>query len=250
MSKILDYKLDLTEQLKVPFKVYKEKRTSWRISVTKNGAILRVPQFFNNTDIENKIIWSKDWLTKQFLRKPTLQNSFNKKSFVTGDNISIIGKEYTIQLAVGFSSNRFTAKLIGSEIMIVCPIVEEEVKADAIAKLLSNLTAKIAKEYIHKRVRDINAAYFNKSISNIRFKYNSSNWGSCSSKSNINLSTRLLLAPIPVIDYVIIHELSHLVHMNHSDKFWTLVGSIMPDYKQHEKWLKVNSHLCDFRPKT
>ncbi|HMG13839.1 MAG TPA: SprT family zinc-dependent metalloprotease [Saprospiraceae bacterium] len=249
MSKILDYHLSLNEQLKVPFKVYKEKRTSWRISVTKNGAILRVPQFFNNTEIENKISWSKDWLTKQFLRKPTLQSSFSKKNFVTGDSITIIGKEYIIKVDSGLSSNRLTAKVVGSEIHIICPDLEDGIKVDAIAKLLSRLTAQIAKAYIHKRVHDINEVYFKKSITNIRFKYNSSNWGSCSSKSNINLSTRLLLAPIPVIDYVIIHELSHLVHMNHSDKFWSLVGSIMPGYKHHEKWLKVNSHLCDFRSK-
>ncbi len=249
MSKILDCQLALNEQLNVPFKVYKEKRTSWRISVTKNGAILRVPQFFNNTEIENKINWSKDWLTKQFLRKPTLQTSFNKKCFVTGDIIHIIGKEYLIRMDTKLPGNRLTAKVVGTEIHIVSPELDEGIKADAIAKLLSKLTAQIAKAYVHKRVHYINEAYFKKSISNIRFKYNSSNWGSCSSKSNINLSTRLLLAPLSVIDYVIIHELSHLVHMNHSDKFWALVASILPDYKQHEKWLKVNSHICDFRPK-
>lgn len=249
MSKILDSHISFNEQLKVPFKVYKEKRTSWRISVTRNGAILRVPQFFNNTDIENKINWSKEWLTKQFIRKPSLQTSFNKKSFSTGDTIFILAKEYTLKVETGISANRLTAKLINSEIHIVCPIIEDSVKADAIPKLLSRLTAQIAKAYIHKRVHEINQAYFNKTITSIRFKYNSSNWGSCSSKSNINLSTRLMLAPLQVIDYVIIHELSHLVHMNHSDKFWSLVGSIMPDYKAHEKWLKQNSHLCDFRPR-
>jgi len=69
---------------------------------------------------------------------------------------------------------------------------------------------------------------------------------SCSSKSNINLSTRLLFAPSDVIDYVIVHELTHLIEMNHSQKFWNLVKSVMPNYKQKEKWLKEYGKLCDF----
>ncbi|MDV7393186.1 M48 family metallopeptidase, partial [Arthrospira platensis SPKY1] len=77
-------------------------------------------------------------------------------------------------------------------------------------------------------------------------KYNSSNWGSCSSGRNINLSTRLLFAPPAVQDYVIIHELAHLVELNHSDRFWKLVSEIMPDYEEKEKWLKEYGHLCEF----
>ncbi len=65
-------------------------------------------------------------------------------------------------------------------------------------------------------------------------------WGSCTSKKNLNFSFRLILAPKEVIDYVIIHELSHLIHMNHSRRFWTQVAEMMPDYKVHEKWLKEN----------
>ncbi|MCB0682671.1 MAG: M48 family metallopeptidase, partial [Saprospiraceae bacterium] len=65
-------------------------------------------------------------------------------------------------------------------------------------------------------------------------------------KRNINLSTRLLFAPPKVIDYVIIHELAHLVEMNHSRRFWDLVAAAMPDYEEQEKWLKKFGHRCDF----
>ena len=77
-------------------------------------------------------------------------------------------------------------------------------------------------------------------------KYNHSNWGSCSSKGNINLSTRLLFAPDDVIDYVIIHELAHRIEMNHSPRFWKLVSDAMPDYKEKEKWLKVHGGKLGF----
>jgi predicted metal-dependent hydrolase len=77
-------------------------------------------------------------------------------------------------------------------------------------------------------------------------KYNQTNWGSCSTRGNINLSTRLLFAPDDVIDYVIIHELAHLLEMNHSNRFWNIVKKAMPEYREKEVWLKKNGHLCDF----
>lgn len=74
----------------------------------------------------------------------------------------------------------------------------------------------------------------------IRIKDQKSRWGSCSSKGNLNFNWRILMAPEPVCDYVIIHELCHLVFMDHSANFWNLVESICPEYKQYKKWLKEN----------
>lgn len=67
-----------------------------------------------------------------------------------------------------------------------------------------------------------------------------SRWGSCSSEGNISLSWRLMMAPPEVMEYVIIHELAHLMHMNHSKSFWHLVAHHCPTYRHHIHWLKVN----------
>lgn len=63
-------------------------------------------------------------------------------------------------------------------------------------------------------------------------------WGSCSSKGNISFSYRLMLTPKDAIDYVIVHELAHLKEMNHSQKFWAIVGKMMPDYKERRRLLR------------
>uniref|UniRef100_UPI00406C243F M48 family metallopeptidase n=1 Tax=Sporosarcina sp. FSL K6-2383 TaxID=2921556 RepID=UPI00406C243F len=68
-------------------------------------------------------------------------------------------------------------------------------------------------------------------------------WGSCSSDRNLTFNYRLAMAPIEVIDYVVIHELCHIHHMNHDRSFWRRVGSIMPDYKEKEEYLARNGHL-------
>jgi hypothetical protein len=67
-------------------------------------------------------------------------------------------------------------------------------------------------------------------------------WGSCSKKGNINLNWRLIMAPLHVIDYVVVHELCHLKVMNHSKDFWNLVESIQPNNHERRRWLKVNGN--------
>lgn len=63
-------------------------------------------------------------------------------------------------------------------------------------------------------------------------------WGSCSSRGTLSFNYRLIFAPPRILDYVVVHELCHLTHMNHSKDFWNMVASVMPDYKTCRKWLR------------
>lgn len=67
-------------------------------------------------------------------------------------------------------------------------------------------------------------------------------WGSCNAKRNVNFSYRLVMAELKAIDYVIVHELAHLIELNHSGNFWNEVEKIMPEYKEYEKYLRLNGH--------
>ena len=118
--------------------------------------------------------------------------------------------------------------------------------SEAVRTLLSRVMAKLFKDQVEHRLRLINDKYFGHEVKSVRLKYNRSNWGSCSSTKNINLSTRLLMAPEWVRDYVIVHELAHMNEMNHSAKYWKIVEKVYPNYKNAEQWLKVNGNKCDF----
>ena len=69
-----------------------------------------------------------------------------------------------------------------------------------------------------------------------------SRWGSCSSRGTLSFNYRLIFAPPAVLDYVVVHELCHLTHMNHSKDFWNMVSSVMPEYKEYRKWLRDHGH--------
>lgn len=74
--------------------------------------------------------------------------------------------------------------------------------------------------------------------SSITVRDQKTRWGSCSSRGTLSFNYRLIFAPPAVLDYVVVHELCHLTHMNHSKDFWNLVASVMPEYAVHKKWLR------------
>jgi predicted metal-dependent hydrolase len=80
------------------------------------------------------------------------------------------------------------------------------------------------------------------SIRGIRITGAQRRWGSCSSSGNLNFSYRIVMAPEEVIRYVVVHELSHLVEQNHSQRFWSLLERIMPEYRKHRSWLRENGY--------
>lgn len=98
-----------------------------------------------------------------------------------------------------------------------------------------------AKEYIPKR-----AAYFQQFTGgiyhHITIRDQKTRWGSCSARGTLSFNWRLMLAPPAVLDYVVVHELCHLTHMDHSAAFWQAVETVCPDYRSTRQWLKEHGH--------
>lgn len=112
-------------------------------------------------------------------------------------------------------------------------------KSDPRLSYLEKKYRQAAKQYIYERV-EYYLPLIGGHYSSIRIGDQKTRWGSCSSNKTLSFSWRLMLAPPRVLDYVVIHELCHLTHMDHSKDFWALVASVDPDYKEHRQWLKEN----------
>lgn len=104
-------------------------------------------------------------------------------------------------------------------------------------KQLADLAVKVISEKVRYYAEIMNVHYGRITIRNQKTR-----WGSCSEKGNLNFNCLLMLAPDEVIDYVVVHELCHLIEMNHSKAFWQQVEHVMPDYKEHRKWLKEHGN--------
>lgn len=232
----------------IPFMVYKEWRQSVRYALGKKAVLVRVPKFYTKSMIGDEIKKAVEWMEELKKKKPKILRQYTNKVYNSGDAIQITNKSYTLEITDITSEARVysRAKLNRGTIYINIAESDPTLRGRTIQTLLSRVISQDNLPRIKRRVHELNELYFKKPITNVKLKYNKSNWGSCSTKGNINLSSRLLFAPMDVQDYVIIHELAHLIEHNHSSRFWKLVKDAMPDYKSKEQWLKANSALCDF----
>ncbi len=234
------------EGKQIPAKIYKENRKNVRASIGKRTVILRMPIFVNGEEEQKHLHWFNAWVQKQFAKDTSLHVRFFGKGYNDGDLIQVGDRQY--HLNIRFTDRKtHQAKLSNGIITLWLSKTDTEAHLQkAIKHLISRVVGQDYKPYIVRRVNELNNLYFQKSIKSVNLKYNHTNWGSCSSEGNVNLSTRLLFAPEAVVDYVIIHELAHLIELNHSERFWKLVEDAMPEYKRAEKWLSKNGALCQF----
>jgi predicted metal-dependent hydrolase len=235
------------EGLDVPVRVYQEWRKNNRISITKDKVIIRVPKLgarVFNTTYEN---WAKNWLSEQLRTNQNLKDRFTPFSYTNGQIVRTAYHSYQIIISredrLTSSAKLKTNKIIDIRLNHALSAIEEE---KTIRTLIGRIIAQDSQPIVAQRIMELNKRFFQEKIVDIRLKNNKSNWGSCSNKGNINISVRAVFAPIEVQDYVFVHELAHLKELNHSSRYWEIVESVMPDYKQREKWLKKNGSLCDF----
>lgn len=118
-------------------------------------------------------------------------------------------------------------------------LAQQPAQAEPMSGSQLHALADKALQYIPKRVA-YHAARMGVTYGRITIRNQKTRWGSCSSKGNLNFNCLLMLAPAQVAEYVVVHELSHRIHMNHSAAFWATVEKYMPDYALWRKWLKEN----------
>lgn len=103
-----------------------------------------------------------------------------------------------------------------------------------------------AREYIPRRVEHYLPMTGGR-YERITIRAQKTRWGSCSARGTLSFNWKLMLAPPDVLDYVVVHELCHLTHMNHSREFWEAVERVMPDYRTRRRWLKEHGSELDRR---
>ena len=231
----------------IPVEIHRERRNSWRYAFGKGGKlIVRLP-IIDKTREAIIMAQIKTAFTERVAQKPTVLQYFETKTYKNGDTLSVNSRTYSLNITLEDRKSHSAKLLKNGWITFKLAAADTEGgQQKAISTLLSRTIANDNAAEFTRRVNELNFQYFKKPIKSVNFKYNHSNWGSCSQSGNLNFSSRLLFAPDDVQDYVIIHELAHLVELNHSDRFWKLVSDAMPNYAEKEKWLKVNGNKCRF----
>jgi len=203
------------------------KRISLKVEYPKK-VIVSAPKHISKRFINRFVDDHQDWITTQ-LKKVASQH----QQIESEDQILIFGKRYNKDYSFN-NSLKQGVFILDDKLVINYP---SSSKKTAIKKEIALFLKTASRSYLYQRTPEL-AKKLELSYSSLTLREQKSRWGSCSSNDSINLNWRLVHYPPAVIDYVIIHELAHLVHRNHSKKFWQLVAEHDPDFNEHRTYLK------------
>lgn len=207
---------------------------SIKIKIEPSGEVVVVtPKRVHPHSVESFVQQQAAWI-EQHLAKINQK----KASSETDSTIALFGKVYQKQVVANPTISRGVS--VGSKQLIINIPSPELKTTDLKTKVQTYITRFLkntAEQYIVPRTHQL-GKHMGISFGTITLRQQKSRWGSCSSQGNLNFNWRLIHAPTEVIDYVIIHELAHRHHMDHSTAFWNLVSQYDPAYQQHRGWLK------------
>lgn len=180
--------------------------------------------------VEQKLSWIKKTVEKQAQRP-----QYQKKEYTQGEIFQFLGQEYALDLMESVTS------MVQLKKDSLC------VSLGANAAMAGNkvwIHRQLLKWYVQQALEHLEnrthyfAQQLNLRYQSIKVKYYKSKWGSCSIQGHIQYNYLLILAPPMIVDYIVVHELSHLKHHNHSPQFWQLVATLIPNYQECRRWLK------------
>lgn len=203
------------------------RRLTLRIDAGGRGLRITVPPGVSRTEVERFLFKHQGWLEQRLAKVP------DRPQVRPGIKIPIRGVPH---LVVHEPARRGTASVVQGEAgptLIVCGDRRH------LPRRVADFLKREARRDIEPLVARHTAAVGRKAR-RISFKDTSSRWGSCSADGNLSFSWRIVMAPPPVINYLVAHEVAHLKEMNHAPKFWKLCAQLCPDTERCKAWLKRN----------
>jgi predicted metal-dependent hydrolase len=209
--------------------IIRSRRKTLALIVKPDGSlIVRAPLRTSQNTIREFIEKNTQWIQKKQAEALAVTSPLPRQ-YLSGENFLYLGTDYPLEIV----RDQRTALHLEE-----CFKLAEAANGHA-AEAFQLWYRQRAKELLPERV-ELFAEQNSFQYQRIKINSARTRWGSCSAGGSLNFSWRLMMAPLDVIDYVVVHELAHTVVHNHSRKFWKKVESILPDYKECRKWLKLH----------
>jgi hypothetical protein len=204
-----------------------------------NTVVVAAPEKLSQKEIMRFVEKKADWVRKRMSVNLEEQEDKPRRRFVTGETLLCLGKEHILVVEEG---TRVEVVMKGENIIArIRPSTPAELRGQMVRRQLWLWYFRLAFKKIQERVQ-----YYTNLIGvtpgTVRVKSLRSRWGSCSAGGGISFAWNIILAPEPVLDYLVVHELCHLIHHDHSTEYWKLVASFIPDHLERRKWLRENGH--------
>ena len=214
--------------------ILRSRRKTFSIEIRRDGSlVVRAPLRSTAAQIELILQQKAKWIQKKQEQVRAAAGAARQpRRWVEGEEILFLGKSYALHIVdsprpLELSEGRF--HLSKSAQPHAQRVFERWYRVQA---------RRVLKERVELYARQNGVVYQHVRIGGARTR-----WGSCGAKGSLNFTWRLVMAPIEVIDYVVVHELAHLEVKNHGKAFWEKVGSLMPDYQRRRDWLRQNGFI-------
>lgn len=225
---------------KMYYSLYKQNRKDIRVVIDLiNGIVAFVPEKMSEDKIYQALSNKAQWIYTKVQELNEVNSNVSPKEFVSGEKLMYLGRQYRLKVyrevvdkaSFAFKQGRFVATVPSNW---------------AQEKVQYRLEAHLIEWYRKHGLKKIQerATYYENILGvqaqSIQMKTQHKRWGTCTPEGNIYINWRIAMAPIKIIDYIVVHELAHLRIPEHNAAFWKLVRSILPDYEVSKEWLRVH----------
>lgn len=219
------------------YKIIQGNRKNYSMTVSEDGKlIVKTPYFYSKKIIEKFIKDKEKWISNQ-ISKISNQRK-NSIKIIKGEKLPYLGVLYPLVI-----EERYSEKVLFQNAFYIGDLNRISIKK-AFIKFYKMKARDLLEIKLMTWSNNININYKKFRLSSAKTR-----WGSCSSNGTISLNFKLIMMSPEIIDYVIVHELCHIVHPNHSKSFWELVQSYIPDYRRIRKMLKELGNIYNFLDK-
>lgn len=213
------------------------KRQKLTITVERDrSVVVHAPESLSDEKIEQVVSSKRKWIYEKIGHPQKYQDLPHPpgKELVNGESLLYMGRQYHIEIIEDSSDQvQFNQKFL-------IPALDKSSRAAALEEWYINK----AKEKIIPRVKQ-RAKQLGVEVAEVKIANNRYRWGSCTLNNNVNFNWRLIKAPMFVIDYVIVHELAHLLESNHTPRFWNIVRAQTPTMEKAKAWLQGNGQVLE-----
>ena len=215
--------------------IYTRRKTIALVVQPSGRLVVRAPLRASQREIRRLVEENAAWIkSKQEWAKTTYTPPVSRR-FIAGEAFLFLGASYPLEIV---HVNRPALKLDGKFYLAEAALPQAQA-------VFERWYRQQAQSILSERVQHF-ASQNGFSYSKVKISSARTRWGSCSARGNLSFTWRLVMASLPVIDYVVVHELAHLKVRNHSRQFWDQVHQLMPDYKTRRAWLKEHGRTLIF----
>ena len=214
-----------------------EKRRALEILVERDGGlVLHAPPHVSDAKLRDFAHRKRMWVYKQMARREALGRDWApRKVFIEGEGFSYLGRSYRLRLV---PQSDMPIKLLGGRFVMPKSVLQEG------REHLIRWYVERARVWLTEVVAGY-AARMEVLPSGVRVQDLGYRWASCTKRGDLHFHWKCLMAPLTIIDYIIVHELCHMRHRDHSDAFWNEVDKVLPDYRTKKDWLRERGAELD-----